>query len=109
MTAAATPTPTSVGSDAVSTDLSDRASRLGWPAASVVIAAVVGLPILLLAASVLNPSTEVWAQQWDTRLPGQLIDTTILLTGVSVRYSATRAGWSSATPSTVSPSWRRFW
>ncbi len=47
------------------------------------IAAFVAVPVLLLVSSVLTPSTEVWRQQWDTRLPGQLVDTTILLLGVS--------------------------
>ncbi len=59
-------------------------SKASWPIASVLIAALVGLPILLLTTSILSPSTDVWRQQWDTRLPGQLADTAILLTGVSV-------------------------
>lgn len=75
---------TSTAPSALATDRSDRVSRTSWPAASVAIAALVGLPILLLATSVLSPSTDVWRQQWDTRLPGQLADTAILLTGVSI-------------------------
>lgn len=68
----------------VSPDRSDRVSRASWPVASVIIAIVVGVPIALLATSVLSPSTDVWAQQWDTRLPGQLLDTAVLLVGVSL-------------------------
>ena len=59
-------------------------SRAGWPVAALAIAAFVALPVLLLATSILTPSEEVWRQQWDTRLPGQLIETAVLLVGVSV-------------------------
>ena len=33
---------------------------------------------------IIDPNTEVWRQQWETRLPGQLVDTVVLLTGVSL-------------------------
>ncbi|MEM9613711.1 MAG: iron ABC transporter permease [Actinomycetota bacterium] len=56
----------------------------GWPLSSVVIAALVVAPIAFLAVSVLDPNTEVWRQQWETRLPGQLADTAILLVGVAI-------------------------
>ena len=38
-----------------------------------------------LAIGILDPEIEVWRQQWDTRLPGQLVDTAVLLVGVSCR------------------------
>lgn len=41
-------------------------------------------PIAFLAVSILNPNTEVWRQQWETRLPGQLAETAILLVGVAI-------------------------
>ncbi|MEM7322965.1 MAG: ABC transporter permease subunit, partial [Actinomycetota bacterium] len=41
-------------------------------------------PIAFLAVSILNPNTEVWRQQWETRLPGQLVETGVLLVGVAV-------------------------
>lgn len=65
-------------------DRSDRISRVSWPLASVAIAAFVAVPIALLALSILNPSIDVWQQQWNTRLPGQLIDTAVLMTGVTL-------------------------
>lgn len=64
-------------------DRRDRLSRMSWPLASVGIAAFVAVPIGLLVLSILSPSTEVWRHQWDTRLPGQLIDTAVLMVGVS--------------------------
>lgn len=62
----------------------DRASQFGWPAVSWVVAALVVIPVAFLAVSVLDPNGEVWRQQWETRLPGQLVDTAVLLIGVSV-------------------------
>lgn len=64
--------------------LSDRTSQFSWPAASVAAAFLVVTPIAFLAVSALRPNTEVWKQQWRTRLPGQLVDTAVLLVGVSV-------------------------
>lgn len=60
-----------------------RRSGAGWPAVSLFFAALVALPIGLLALSILSPSVDVWRQQWETRLPGQLLDTVTLLVGVS--------------------------
>ncbi|MEC7434425.1 MAG: iron ABC transporter permease, partial [Actinomycetota bacterium] len=48
------------------------------------IATVVAIPVGVLAFSVLSPSVDVWRQQWNTRLPRQLIETSILLCGVGV-------------------------
>lgn len=50
----------------------------GW-AATVAITAVVAAPIGVLVASVADPSTEVWVRLWQTRLPGMLRDTALLL------------------------------
>ena len=61
----------------------DRASEHSWPTGAILLAALVLIPIGFLAISVLEPNTEVWRQQWDTRLPGQLVDTAVLLVGVS--------------------------
>lgn len=58
--------------------------RIGWTVAAVVAAALVAVPVLMLAASILSPSGDVWAQQWRTRLPGELRDTALLLVGVAV-------------------------
>ena len=57
-----------------------RVRRPGWVAAPVVAAVLATIPIAALASSVLRPNREVWRQQWDTRLPDQIV-TTITLTG----------------------------
>ena len=75
---------TETGSDRVETTAADRASRRGWPGGALVLAALVVIPIGFLAIGILDPETEVWRQQWDTRLPGQLVDTAVLLVGVSL-------------------------
>lgn len=64
--------------------LGDRVSRAAWPAAALLIAAAVVVPIATLATSVLSPETEVWRQQWQTRLPGQIAETVTLLVGVAL-------------------------
>ena len=48
------------------------------------IAALVVVPVAMLAASILTPRGDVWSQQWATRLPGQIVDTALLLTGVGI-------------------------
>ena len=53
----------------------------GW----VTIGSVVALfasPVVVLAWSLLEPDTDVWAQLWRTRLPGMIVDTTVLLVAV---------------------------
>ena len=54
----------------------------GWVAVATVAAALVVIPVAMLAVSILRPNTSMWRQQWDTRLPGQIIDTLLLLIGV---------------------------
>ena len=41
-------------------------------------------PIAFLAVNILSPETDVWRQQWDTRLPGQIVSTITLLVGVGI-------------------------
>ncbi len=60
-----------------------RSGTLGWSASAVVTAVLVVVPIAMLAGSVLDPSGEVWSQQWRTRLPGELVNTAVLLVGVA--------------------------
>ena len=45
---------------------------------------LVVVPVAMLAASILQPTPEVWSHQWNTRLPGELVNTTLLLLGVGV-------------------------
>ena len=61
----------------------DRVSERSWPSGTILLAALVVIPIGFLTVSVLDPNEEVWRQQWATRLPGQLVDTGVLLVGVS--------------------------
>lgn len=61
-----------------------RSGRAGWTIASVVAAILVIVPVAMLIAGVLTPSTEVWSQQWRTRLPGEIVTTAVLLIGVGI-------------------------
>ncbi|MEM8924576.1 MAG: iron ABC transporter permease [Actinomycetota bacterium] len=72
------------GGDEVARTVGDRASLHGWPIASLALAILVVIPVAFLSVSILDPNVEVWRQQWRTRLPGQLIDTAVLLVGVSI-------------------------
>ncbi|MGA0895639.1 MAG: iron ABC transporter permease, partial [Ilumatobacteraceae bacterium] len=58
-----------------------RGSLLGW-AAILVVVALAGAPVLVLASSVLDPSTGIWAELWQTRLPGMISETALLLAAV---------------------------
>jgi len=51
---------------------------LGW-AVILAVVAVVSAPVMVLAWSVLDPSTDVWADLWRTRLPGMIVETAVLL------------------------------
>jgi iron(III) transport system permease protein len=68
----------------VERSIGDRLSYAAWPLASLVASALVVVPIAFLAISILDPNTEVWRQQWQTRLPGELLDTAGLLFGVGI-------------------------
>lgn len=59
---------------------------------SVVAALLVVVPVAMLAGSILRPSREVWAQQWRTRLPGELWTTAVLLIGVAAGTIVLGAG-----------------
>jgi len=76
--------PTSARTARVENRRRDRWGRLGWTWSSVAVAALVIAPVAMLATSILQPNVEVWRAQWDTRLPGQLVDTTLLLVGVAI-------------------------
>lgn len=51
---------------------------------AVAVAIVVATPVVMLVTSVLTPSRDVWAQQWATRLPGEIRTTATLLVGVTL-------------------------
>lgn len=66
--------------------------RTAWTVAAIVAALLVAIPVVMLASSILSPSGDVWAQQWRTRLPGELRDTALLLVGVAVGTIALGSG-----------------
>ena len=56
---------------------------IGW----IMILAAVGAfaaPVAVLVWSLVDPATDVWSQLWQTRLPGMIIDSVILLAAVVV-------------------------
>jgi iron(III) transport system permease protein len=59
-----------------------RVGRPGWTSAPVVVALLAIAPIAMLATSVLRPNTDVWREQWETRLPDQIVTTIVLTVGV---------------------------
>jgi iron(III) transport system permease protein len=61
-----------------------RTGRGAWTVAAVLTATLVAVPVVFVVASVLRPSTDVWSQQWSTRLPGEIRDTALLLVGVAI-------------------------
>ena len=62
----------------------ERAGTGSWTAFAWIAAVLVVAPVAFLATSVLRPNGRVWREQWSTRLPGQLVDTVVLLVGVSI-------------------------
>ena len=50
----------------------------GW-VATIAITAVGATPVVVLAASILDPSVDVWIRLWETRLPRMIRDTALLL------------------------------
>ncbi len=83
MTASVAPAPAPASSRAASRRATRSGRRIGWIAVSVVAAAAVVAPVVFLVVSVLDPQVDLWRQQWQTRLPGQLRDTFLLLGGVA--------------------------
>jgi iron(III) transport system permease protein len=61
-----------------------RIGRPGWVLAPIVVALLAIGPVAMLATSVLRPNTDMWRQQWRTRLPDQIIATLVLTIGVVV-------------------------
>uniref|UniRef100_A0A7C1K1C1 Iron ABC transporter permease n=1 Tax=Caldilinea aerophila TaxID=133453 RepID=A0A7C1K1C1_9CHLR len=55
-----------------------------WSALSLLIAAIVVLPIAVVALALLSPTPEVWRHLWNTRLPEMLSNTLVLIVGVGL-------------------------
>ena len=66
--------------------------RSGWSWSSLAIALAVVVPVAMLVASIVRPRGDVWSQQWRTRLPGELLDTAVLLVGVAAGATVLGAG-----------------
>lgn len=66
--------------------------RAGWVAAAVVPAALALGPVVAVVGGVLRPSTDVWRQQWATRLPGEIVASLVLVTGVVVTTTVLGVG-----------------
>ncbi len=45
-------------------------------------AAATVIPVAAVVGGVLQPSTDVWREQWDTRLPGEILTSLVLVVGV---------------------------
>lgn len=54
---------------------------LGWTTILTIVA-LVAAPIAVLAWSFVDPSAEMWAELWRTRLPGMIVETAALLVAV---------------------------
>lgn len=76
--------PEQVTSDMTSTSSLVR-DRAGFAASWVTLVLVVSLatmPLVVIAASLLQPSTEMWSELWATRLPGMIVNTLVLQVAV---------------------------
>ena len=68
---------------------------LGW-ATIIPSVALVASPVIVVLASILAPDRAMWARQWETRLPGMIVDTTALLVTVLVGTSRQVSEWLAA-------------
>ena len=71
----------------------DRWGRRWWTWSTVVVAAAVIVPVAMLVTSILRPNVDVWREQWNTRLPGEIVDTILLLVGVGLGTIVVGAGF----------------
>ncbi len=62
--------------------LGRQARRLSGSVVVTAIAIAVAIPVLVVVWSIVQPSTEVWRELWETRLPGMIRDTATLLVTV---------------------------
>jgi iron(III) transport system permease protein len=69
-----------------------RRWRLGATAASMAIALLVVLPVLVVASALLTPTREIWQHLWATLLPLMLVNTVALLAGVGLGTLVLGAG-----------------
>jgi iron(III) transport system permease protein len=61
---------------------SARLSRGGWGSFAIIAAVLTVAPVAAVVGGVLQPSTDVWREQWDTRLPGEIVTSLALVFGV---------------------------
>lgn len=67
-------------------------AHAGWRWLALVAAAGVLLPVVVVAGSIVTPTSDVWAHLWATRLPGAIVQTLLLLSGVAVGTLVLGAG-----------------
>jgi iron(III) transport system permease protein len=64
--------------------LAPRRAFNPWPVLVVGVAALVIMPVAMMASEALTPSVDVWRRLWDNRLPTMLTSTVALLVLVSI-------------------------
>lgn len=69
-----------------------RRGGLGWVAAAVVPAVLVLTPVVAVIGGALRPDTAMWRHQWQTRLPGEIWSSVVLVTSVVVVSSILGVG-----------------
>jgi iron(III) transport system permease protein len=69
-----------------------RLSRGGWSTGAAIAAAAAVIPVLAVIGGVLRPNTEVWRQQWETRLPGEIVSSLVLVAGVGIATAVLGVG-----------------
>lgn len=69
-----------------------RRGRLGWAAAATIPALVAVAPVAAVLGGVLRPNGDVWRQQWDTRLPAEIVSSLVLVGGVCAATVALGVG-----------------
>ncbi|MGN6695864.1 MAG: ABC transporter permease [Aquihabitans sp.] len=59
-----------------------RLSRAGWAVYPILAAVLTLVPVAAVLGGILHPRTDVWREQWNTRLPDEIVSSVILVTGV---------------------------
>jgi iron(III) transport system permease protein len=64
----------------------------GWLVVALPISVVLAAPIALLASVILTPTPAIWRHLWETRLPGMLVSTAVLVVSVALGALVLGAG-----------------
>ncbi len=104
----ASTTPADRQREQVTLTVGDRITTRSWTLVAWLAALAVVSPVAFLATSVLKPNIQMWREQWETRLPGQIVDTIVLLVGVSIGTLVLGLGLAWLTSSYTFPGSRIF-